>query len=271
MLKASAVDLIRLSTEQAGALLQKTAAAVLPTGSVEQHGPHLPCGTDFIAAYLIGEEVARRCNALFVPFCPLGVTPFHQAFPGTITLSPGTYALLLQEVMESLARHGARRCIVVNWHEGNSGAIHIAADAVQKTLPLRVYIAQAAYVAQTLFGQEAGLTHGGLLEILPVRAYDPSLVRTELAAPPPEEERSRRIDALRRRRTVYFFPRDVREIAPEGWYGVLDVPGSPDPHEFIQSVASAIVEQLAEVAAALGDPFPWEGASHGQGEKSQPT
>lgn len=263
MLKSSPVDLIRLSTEQAGALLRKTAAAVLPTGSVEQHGPHLPCGTDFIAAYLIGEEVARRCNALLVPFCPLGVTPFHQAFPGTITLSPGTYSLLLQEVIESLVRHGVRRCVVVNWHEGNTGAIHVAADAVQKALPVRVYVAQAAYVAQALFGQEAELTHGGLLEILPVRAYDPLLVRAELAARTAEEERSRRMDELRRRRTVYFIPRDVREIAPEGWYGVLDTPGAPEPQEFIQSVAAAIVQQLEEAAAALGDPLPWEAGNHG--------
>ncbi|MDR5704102.1 MAG: creatininase family protein, partial [Armatimonadota bacterium] len=165
MLKSSPVDLIRLSTNQAGALLRKTAAAVLPTGSLEQHGPHLPCGTDFIAAYLIGEEVARRCNALLVPFCPLGVTPFHLAFPGTITLSPGTYALVLQETIESLVRHGLRRCVVVNWHEGNTGAIHMAADVVQKAFPVRVYVVQAAYVAQILFGRKVGLTHGGLLEV----------------------------------------------------------------------------------------------------------
>ncbi|MDR5703795.1 MAG: hypothetical protein QN198_09335, partial [Armatimonadota bacterium] len=88
-------------------------------------------------------------------------------------------------------------------------------------------------------------------------------VHTELAARAKGEEHSQRMDELRRRRTVYFIPRDVREIAPQGWYGALEVPGSPDPQEFIHSVASTIVEQLAEIASALGDPFPWEEKSHG--------
>ena len=50
---------------------------ILPAGSVEQHGPHLPAGTDSFAANIIAEAVAERMNGLVIPGGPLGVTPFH--------------------------------------------------------------------------------------------------------------------------------------------------------------------------------------------------
>ena len=64
---------------------------ILPAGSVEQHGPHLPTGTDIFAANVIGHAVAERMDGLVLPATPFGVTPMHMPFEGTITLTPDTY------------------------------------------------------------------------------------------------------------------------------------------------------------------------------------
>src|SRR5678816_4889907 len=64
---------------------------ILPCGSVEQHGPHLPTGTDTLAANVVSHAVAERMDGLVLPNTPFGVTPMHAPFEGTITLTPDTF------------------------------------------------------------------------------------------------------------------------------------------------------------------------------------
>ncbi len=71
-------DLMDITQPEAEALLQASKTVIIPTGSVEQHGPHLPCGTDWIAALVFARAVAERLGALVVPFAPMGITPFHM-------------------------------------------------------------------------------------------------------------------------------------------------------------------------------------------------
>ena len=65
--------------------LKRNPLVILPAGSVEQHGPHLPAGTDIFAANIIAEAVAEKMDGLVIPGGPLGVTPFHMPFEATIT------------------------------------------------------------------------------------------------------------------------------------------------------------------------------------------
>ena len=71
---------------------------ILPTGSVEQHGAHLPAGTDIFAAEAIAEEVARLMNGLILPGGSVGVTPMHMPYESTISLSPNTYSNLIFDI-----------------------------------------------------------------------------------------------------------------------------------------------------------------------------
>ena len=71
-------SLLKMTQPEAEVILKRSGLAILPMGSVEQHGPHLPCGTDYLASLVIGQEVADKVDALLVPFCPIGVTPFHM-------------------------------------------------------------------------------------------------------------------------------------------------------------------------------------------------
>jgi creatinine amidohydrolase/Fe(II)-dependent formamide hydrolase-like protein len=103
-----------------------TAFWVLATGSVEQHGPHLPLGADHLIAERLADE-AERLGGLRLPFTPLGVTLAFSRWPGTIGVDAETYARLLVEV-GSQAGRWCPRLLVVNAHDENQAAIALAAS-----------------------------------------------------------------------------------------------------------------------------------------------
>ncbi|HEY1542146.1 MAG TPA: creatininase family protein, partial [Xanthobacteraceae bacterium] len=119
---------VDLTQPEIAAQLKANPLVILPTGSVEQHGPHLPTGTDIFAANVIGHAVAERLDGLVLPGMPLGVTPMHAPFAGTITLTPDTYMRLVTETCVSTARHGTKYLVILNWHEGNIPSLAIAAE-----------------------------------------------------------------------------------------------------------------------------------------------
>src|SRR5829696_6379591 len=108
-----------LTQPEIAAQLKKNPLVILPCGSVEQHGPHLPTGTDTLAANVIAHAVAERMDGLVLPATPFGVTPMHMPYEGTITLTPDTYMRVQTETCGSTAKHGAKQLMIINWHEGN--------------------------------------------------------------------------------------------------------------------------------------------------------
>jgi creatinine amidohydrolase len=246
-------SLLKITQPEAAAILNRSGLAILPMGSVEQHGPHLPCGTDYLAALVIGQKVAELVDGLLVPFCPIGVTPFHMSFVGTLSLQPQTFIAVVEDICASLAKHGARNVVFLNWHEGNTASMNLAGVSVQQRYGLRVIVVQACYIALELFGKECGLTHGGELEVLPVLAYDPSLVHLDRATNPSSPDQAQRIDALRRGRAGYPFLRDIREIAPTGWYGEPQKATQEKAELFLKRVAGAAADYIRNTFKELGE------------------
>jgi creatinine amidohydrolase len=211
---------IDLTQPEIAAQLEANAMVILPAGSVEQHGPHLPTGTDIYAANVISHAVAERMNALVLPGGPLGVTPMHMPFEGTLTLTPDTYMRVVTETCVSAAQHGAKYLLILNWHEGNSASLSIAAEALHREHGMTVLTVQACYVAAELYGKECGgLTHGGEIEALAVLAYRPDLVHLDRIDYSSDHESGSVMDKLRRTRTFQPVLTDIRSIAPTGWYG----------------------------------------------------
>jgi creatinine amidohydrolase len=94
---------------------------LLPAGSTEQHGPHLPVGTDAMIATALGEAVSTDRQVLLLPTLWLGYSPHHMSFAGTITLSLSTYVRVLDELVDSLGPN--RPMLILNGHGGNIGPL----------------------------------------------------------------------------------------------------------------------------------------------------
>ena len=204
---------IDLTQPEIAAQFKKNPLVILPQGSVEQHGPHLPTGTDIFAANIIAHAVAERMDGLVIPGGPLGVTPLHMPFEGTITLSPDTYIRLVMETCASTAKHGAKYLLILNWHEMKIPPLGVAADRLHRQHGMTVLTVQACFVAEDMFGKECGgLTHGGEIEALAVLAYRPELVHLERIDYSSDHAHGHKVDALRRTRSYQPVLTDVRSI-----------------------------------------------------------
>jgi len=123
-----------------GDMIKKIATVILPVGSVEQHGPHLPLACDTIGAYMFSLEIAKHFDGKILVLPPIyyGVSEHHMDFPGTITVSPETLIRLVVEIAESLSRHGVKRLIIINGHGGNTDALNIAIRRIHTQLHMNV-------------------------------------------------------------------------------------------------------------------------------------
>lgn len=104
--------------------LDRDTVALLPTGSCEQHGPHLPLLTDTLLASAVAREVEKRLPAdvLLLPTIWLGASTHHMAFDGTMDGSFAAYEESVLAALTSLAHHGFHRVFVLNGHGGNTSS-----------------------------------------------------------------------------------------------------------------------------------------------------
>jgi creatinine amidohydrolase len=94
--------------------------AFLPIGSLEQHGYHLPIGTDSIIAEAVANECAKQFDHAFVvPTLPYSASFEHAAFPGSISLRSTTIIAVIQDIVHSLERMGVSKIVIINGHGGN--------------------------------------------------------------------------------------------------------------------------------------------------------
>lgn len=232
------VRLARLSQPEAESRLKGSRLAVMAPGSIEQHGPHLPLGTDAFAADALAEEVARKLNTVLVPLPLVGVSPYHLSWAGSLSLQPLTMIALIEDICECLAAHSVDKILFVNWHEGNTPTLRLAGDSVQRKFKMRVVIAESHIITNKLFGERAQLTHAGNMETAAVLMYDPSLVEMSKAVNPTPQSEGDAGHAVFRQRDVFPILRDFHEVAETGWYG--------KPEEATIELASKIREEVSD-------------------------
>ena len=120
-----------LATPEIGALFEARPEEVglVPVGATEQHGPHLPTGTDTILASAICDAASLRSGAPVLPPVTVGCSFGHgTALAGTLSLDPELLAAVIRSVAEWAAYSGLRRLLFVNGHFGNAGALLVATD-----------------------------------------------------------------------------------------------------------------------------------------------
>ena len=123
--------------QEMGALDRQRTIVVLPVGSVEQHGHHMPIGTDTILAAAVAVEAAKLSGpkVVVLPSPWYGLSAHHMHFPGSVTLAADTMIAMVSDIVASVVAHGFRRIAIVNGHGGNAGVINVLAS----TLGYRFY------------------------------------------------------------------------------------------------------------------------------------
>jgi creatinine amidohydrolase len=166
---------------------QGDAVGLVPTGALEQHGPHLPLGTDFLAADALARAVAERLPVPVVvtPTLTAGLSDHHLAFPGTVSLSQEVFGGWVEAHIGGLERMGIRQVAVLSGHGGNfafigelarnyaGGARVIAYDDLLGF----VRVMDEAARAQGLEAPETDVHAGSLETSLALSAFEAGLVR----------------------------------------------------------------------------------------------
>ncbi len=174
------MELAQLSWPDAGEALRRVRVALLPVGAMEQHGPHLPIGTDWYIASHIAREVAEMDDRLLLPGIQVGVSEEHGQFWGTLTVSPGALRDQAIALARSLASHGLKRIVFVNGHATNCSPLD---HAVRHLREEKIY----AFVFnwwQSVNSTIAELfpdptAHAGSIETSVMQAIHPELVRSD--------------------------------------------------------------------------------------------
>lgn len=173
-------------------LLTRTDMVILPVTSLEQHGLHLPIGTDYYSGVERAKRIARRTDVLVAPILFPGQSPYHMGFAGTVTLPSELVQEVYVEAARSLIAHGFRRVLVLNSHGGNAAITTFIVDRInQETEGIAVDLGEAAgpFVdrsAQTAVPEPDPPVfdrHGGVSETSRALYLFPDLVELEAARP----------------------------------------------------------------------------------------
>lgn len=122
-----------MTSPEVEALLEKTDMVIIPVASLEQHGAHLPIGTDFINGVERCKLIAQERDILVAPVLMAGQSPYHMGFAGTITLKADTIVQVHLEAVDSLLKHGFKRFIIMNAHGGNRAISTYIVDQINQT------------------------------------------------------------------------------------------------------------------------------------------
>ena len=178
-----------LTSPEIGALDRERTVVILPIGSVEQHGNHMPVGTDTLLAQSVLLAAAEGHDDIIVLPPPwYGFSAHHMRFPGSITLRAETLMAVAQDIVASLVKHGFRRILIVNGHGGNGGVIDVLASTLGHKHYGDARIATLTYfalardaIAALRKSDPGGMGHACEFETSMVQHLRPDLVTIEHA------------------------------------------------------------------------------------------
>ena len=225
-MKPSTVFLGEMTNPEVIAFLAKHQTVIIPTGAVEQHGPHGPLLTDVLIPTEIARRVAPRVGAVVAPPINYTLSYPHVGFPGMMHIRIPTFMALIEDLCVSFATSGFRRIVFLNGHYDNTYAIAYAcanaADKMPKgtqAFPINYWDALTAEDIDEFSGLKNGL-HANLAETSAVLRINPDLVDMDKANAefPPFPEYTIPTGAVH---TAFFFtnPGSVHWATKSGTWG----------------------------------------------------
>jgi creatinine amidohydrolase len=231
---------------------------VVPLGSLEQHGHHLPVFTDSLIVGHVADRVEELCSQRIVllPVQWLGHSPHHRRF-GCVSLDLMPYVEMIRGICRSLVAIGARRILLLNGHGGNDIPCKAALRELKSEFESLhdLYIAYAPYwnlaAAEFTAIRESpmgGMGHACEMETSIMLAEHPDLVDTAKAkrGGPSEERGYRTIDMLKSE--PYFMIAEFDELSETGVIGMPEFATAGKGARFLEAAAQGVVRFLDEFA-----------------------
>jgi creatinine amidohydrolase len=158
-----------LTWQEVDELKKRTDKVLIPIGSLEQHGPHLPLSTDTIIAFEVAKRVAEKLDIALIPPINFGFSIEHMDFSGTLSLDPLTLIALLRNLCSSLAKHGFKKIFIINGHGGNRATIESVIQLIKDELNISLYSFTLLSIVKKVFNKirdskEGELGHADELE-----------------------------------------------------------------------------------------------------------
>jgi creatinine amidohydrolase/Fe(II)-dependent formamide hydrolase-like protein len=196
--------------------------ALLPVGSIEQHGPHLPLDTDAFDADYLARRVAEACSnpkPLVLPLIPYGVSYHHGGFKGTISIGNDTLTRLVYEIGMSAAQNGITKLVIINAHGGNSPALNYAAQMINRDARIFACVdtGETSDVDISKLVDTPNDVHAGEFETSTSLAVRPHLVKMEKASKLVPKFSSRYLNFTSKRSVSWYAY--TKKISPTGVMG----------------------------------------------------
>ena len=175
----------RMTMIEFGEAMRRGAWVLVPIGSTEEHGSHLPLGSDMIQAEYVCRAVGREVGGVVAPGIPYGLCGSTRNFPGTISLTFGTLEALVREVLVGYAGKGARKIAMLSGHAGGAHMVALrqaALSLVTRDEGLIILVFDPYDIplpAAEEKGPIAGDGHAGSVETSVMLAIEEGLVRAD--------------------------------------------------------------------------------------------
>lgn len=241
----------KMTWKQAEKLFDDKVLAVLPVGSVEQHGPIGPLGTDYLIPEYLAQQLEQRVDVLVLPAIPYGVCPHHMSFPGTINIGHEALLAVITNITASLMQHGIKRFLIINGHGGNSQALETAGLQIYKKGGIAALIDWWSLAPELnpswLGGHGDGQEASAMMVIKPdwvdkdnlfagrINHLSANLINTHL-------------NQVKYQGATVKIIRNVRDVASSGAFGGPDDSALAN-QELGQKMLTAVIEYIASFAA----------------------
>jgi creatinine amidohydrolase len=233
-----------MTWQEVESLTKKIDTVIIPAGSTENNGPHLPLSLDFIVGYEMAIRLAEATSIPVAPAIPWGNSSLFARYPGTIVIRSEVLMELMKDICMSLARHGFRRFLILTPHMPNSWAFNIAGEALRKEGYLAVTIdywrVQNKLCADLTEGKVMPTAHASELATSILWALRPDLVHMDRMKP--EVPTNSYYLKYNSQYPMLFMYNDMKQLSESGIFGDASKASKEKGEEIIRRCLKYLTE-----------------------------